>query len=90
MKKTIPRIQEREGNEKKPIPKVWEREGNGKRAFPKFRNGKGMNKCIPTFRERESEAIILGHSREREREYVIEKIIVSRIRCEKAPQVVSA
>ena len=49
-----------------------------------------MNKCIPTFRERESEAIILGHSREREREYVIEKIIVSRIRCEKAPQVVSA
>ena len=51
---------------KKSIPKIREREGNEKRAFPKFGNGKGMKKSIPTVRERESEASILGNDRERE------------------------
>ena len=61
------------------IPKVWEREGNEKihsqnsgtgrewkKTFPKFGNGKGMKKSIPKVRERESEASILGNDRERE------------------------
>ena len=51
---------------KKSIPKIREREGNVKRAFPKFGNGKGMKKSIPKVRERESEAFILGNDRERE------------------------
>ena len=57
LKKTIPSIREREGNEKKTfpkfgnrkgmkksIPKIREREGNEKNPFPKFGNGKGMKK----------------------------------------------
>ena len=52
-----PKVREGEGNEKK-IPKIREWEGNEKRAFLKFGNGKGMKKSIPTFREREPEAII--------------------------------
>ena len=48
------------------IPKVREREGNEKNPFPKFGNGKGMKKSIPEFRERESEAFILGNGWERE------------------------
>ena len=51
---------------KKPIPSIREREGNEKKPFPKFGNGKGMKKSIPTVRERESEASILGNDRERE------------------------
>ena len=51
---------------KKSIPKVREREGNEKNPFPKFGNGKGMKKSIPKVRERESEAFILGNDRERE------------------------
>ena len=51
---------------KKPIPIIREREGNEKKAFPKFGNGKGMKKSIPKVRERESEASILGNDRERE------------------------
>ena len=79
LKKSIPTIREREGNEKNPFPKfgngkgmkktipiIREREGNGKKAFPKFGNGKGMKKSIPIIRERESEAFILGNGRERE------------------------
>ena len=57
LKRPIPSIREREGNEKKPfpkigngkgmkksIPKIWEREGNEKNPFPKFGNRKGMKK----------------------------------------------
>ena len=51
---------------KKSIPKIREREGNEKKAFPKFGNGKGMKKNVPEIRERESEAIIPGNGRERE------------------------
>ena len=51
---------------KKSIPKIREREGNEKNPFPKFGNGKGMKKSIPKVRERESEAFILGNDRERE------------------------
>ena len=51
---------------KKPIPIIREREGNEKKTFPKFGNGKGMKKSIPIIRERESEAFILGKGRERE------------------------
>ena len=79
MKKYIPKIRDREENEKntflkfgnrkgmkKSIPKIREREGNEKNPFPKFGNGKGMKKSIPKIRERESEASILGNDRERE------------------------
>ena len=66
MKKSIPTIREREGNEKKPIPIIREREGNEKKAFQKFGNGKGMKKSFPIIRERESEAFILRNGRERE------------------------
>ena len=38
---------------KKPIPSIWEREGNEKKPFPNFGNGKGMKKSIPKIRERE-------------------------------------
>ena len=51
---------------KKTIPEIREREGNEKNPFPKFGNGKGMKKSIPKVRERESEASILGNDRERE------------------------
>ena len=51
---------------KKSIPTIREREGNEKNPFPQFGNGKGMKKSIPTIRERESEAFILGNGRERE------------------------
>ena len=51
---------------KKPIPIIWEREGNEKKAFLKFGNGKGVKKSIPIIRERESEALILGNGGERE------------------------
>ena len=40
---------------KKGIPEIWEREGN--------------EKNVPKTRERESEAIIPGNGREREREW---------------------
>ena len=53
---------------KKSIPTIREREGNEKNPFPQFGNGKGMKKSIPTIREWESEAIIPKNSRERERE----------------------
>ena len=79
LNKSIPTIQEREGNEKNPFPQfrngkgmkknipiIREREGNEKKSFPKFGNGKGMKKSIPIIRERESEAFILGNGRERE------------------------
>ena len=48
------------------MPKFWERVGNEKKKFPKFGIGKGMKKSNPTFRERESGAIIPRNSRERE------------------------
>ena len=54
---------------KKHIPKIREREGNEKKAFPKFGNGKGMKKYIPTFRERKSEAIIPRNTRKGERKW---------------------
>ena len=38
---------------KKSIPKILEREGNEKNPFPKFGNRKGMKKSIPTLGERE-------------------------------------
>ena len=38
---------------KKTIPSIREREGNEKIPFPKFGNGKGMKKSIPKIRERE-------------------------------------
>ena len=43
----------REQEWKKHIPKIREREGNEKKPFPKFGNGKGMKKSIPKIRERE-------------------------------------
>ena len=46
---------------KKSIPKNQEREGNEKNPFPKFGTGKGMKKSIFKVRERESEASILGN-----------------------------
>ena len=49
---------------KKSIPTIREREGNEKNPFPQF--GNGMKKSIPIIRERESEAFILGNGRERE------------------------
>ena len=51
---------------KKSIPIIREREGNEKNPFPQFGNGKGMKKSIPTIRERESEASIPGNGQERE------------------------
>ena len=51
MKKSIPTIREREGNEKKTMPINQERKGNEQKAFPKF--GKGVKKSIPIIRERE-------------------------------------
>ena len=49
---------------KKPIPIIREREGNEKKQFPKF--GKGMKNPIPLIRELESDAFILGNGQERE------------------------
>ena len=69
---SIPKVREREGNEKKGkgIKKIHSQNlGTGrewKKTFPKFGNGKGMKKSIPKVRERESEASILGNDRERE------------------------
>ena len=51
---------------KKSIPKIREREGNEKNPFPKFGNGKGMKKINSRNSGRESEASILGNGRERE------------------------
>ena len=51
---------------KKSIPKIREREGNEKNPFPKFGNGKGMKKIHSRNSGRESEASILGNDRERE------------------------
>ena len=51
---------------KKSIPKIREREGNEKNPFPKFGNGKGMKKNHSRKSGRESEASILGNDRERE------------------------
>ena len=64
-RKKIPQIQEWEGNEKI-YSQTREREGNEKKAFPKFGNTRGMTKSIPTIREQESEAFILGNGWERE------------------------
>ena len=64
-KKPFPKFGNGKGM-KKSIPKIREREGNEKNPFPKFGNGKGMKKSIPKVRERESEASILGNVRERE------------------------
>ena len=79
LKKSIPTIREREGNEKNPFPQfrikkgikknipiIREREENEKKTFPKIENTKGLKKSIPIIRERESEAFILGNGRERE------------------------
>ena len=58
--------------EKKSMPKFWEREGNEKKAFPKFgivKECEGMKKSNPTFRDRESGAIIPRNSWERELEW---------------------
>ena len=38
---------------RKPIPSIQEREGNEKKPIPKFGNGKGMKKSIPKMRERD-------------------------------------
>ena len=51
---------------KKNIPIIQEREGNEKQTFLKFGNGKGMKNSIPIIRERKREAFILGNGRERE------------------------
>ena len=51
---------------KKSIPTIREREGNEKKTFPKFGNRKGMKKNIPIIQERESEAFIHGNGRELE------------------------
>ena len=62
---SIPKVREREGNEKIHS----QNSGTGrerKKTFPKFGNGKGMKKIIPKVREWESEASILGNDRERE------------------------
>ena len=79
MKKSFPKIREREGNEKKAFLKFGSGKGmkktnshysgmgrEFKKTFPKFRNRKGMKKSIPIIRERESEAFILGNGREQE------------------------
>ena len=69
---SIPKVWEREGNEKNPKGmKNFHSQNSGtgrewKKTFPKFGNGKGMKKSIPKVRERESEASILGNDRERE------------------------
>ena len=48
------------------IPEGWERErkGNGKNHSQNSGRGRERKKSIPTFRERESEAIIPGNTRE--------------------------
>ena len=51
---------------KKNIPIIREREGNEKNPSPKFGNGKGMKTSIPIIREWESEAFILGNGQEGE------------------------
>ena len=51
---------------KKSIPTIREREGNEKKAFPKFGNGKRMKKSIPIIWEWKSEAFIPRNGRERE------------------------
>ena len=77
MNNSIPKVWERDGNKKN--PKIREREGSGKNPFPKFGNEKAMKKSItdveepegneksiPTYQERESEAIIPRNSWELE------------------------
>ena len=49
---------------KKSIPKIGEREGNEKNPFPKFGNGKGIKKIHSRNSGRESEASIPGKDRE--------------------------
>ena len=53
MDKSIPEVQEQEGNGKNPFPKFGNGKGMKKKPFPKFGNGKGMKKSIPKIRERE-------------------------------------
>ena len=48
---------------KKPIPIIREREGNEKKTFPKFGNGKGMKKSIRE-RESEAFILGNGQERE--------------------------
>ena len=43
------------------IPKIREREGNEKKPFPKFGNGKGMKKSIPQIWEWEGNEKIHSH-----------------------------
>ena len=59
-KKPFPKFGNGKGM-KKNIPTIREREGNEKNPFPPFGNGKGMKKSIPINREWESEAFILGN-----------------------------
>ena len=54
---------------KKNIPKIREWEGNEKIYSQNSGTGREGKKSNPTFRERESEAIIPGNSRECEREW---------------------
>ena len=65
------------------IPKIREREGNEKNPFSKFGNGKGMKKSILKVRERESEASILGNDREREFPLTPEKKTLGKLRKKK-------
>ena len=44
LKKSIPTIREREGNEKKTIPIIREREGNEKKSIPEIREREGNEK----------------------------------------------
>ena len=79
MKKSIPKIREREGNEKNPFPQFGN--GNQRLSFPRIPgngNGNGkfhsessgtgrkLKKSIPINQEWESEAIIPKNFRERE------------------------
>ena len=68
MDNSIPEVREREGNGK-PIPKIWEREENEKKHSQNLGTGREWKKSIPTFREWESEAIIPKNTREQEREW---------------------
>ena len=61
----FPKFRNGKGN-KKNIPKIQEREGNEKKTIRDFGNGKELKKSIPIIRERELEAFILGNGWERE------------------------
>merc|ERR1712004_220142 len=53
-KKSIPKVREREGNEKNPFPKFGNGKGIKKIHSQNSGTGKGMKKSIPKVRERES------------------------------------